>query len=262
MGKPKIVLLDIETLPDMRGALENWPSLSNYPGLTFRGTVNSICVFGYKLYHGKTKAKTKSVWEYKGWKKSVNDDKELCEFIYDLLKDAHAIVTQNGKRFDIPFINTRLAVHGLPLLPDIQHVDTKILAKNNFAFFSNSLKHLAEKLTNTEKMPNEGWSLWVDTYDRKPKAMNMMKRYCAQDVEAMEAVFKRLIPYAKTLPNYNLFRNDGAECCHRCGGFNFKSEGTRTTATKIYQRLYCKDCGSLSRGAVVKKLHKDTAKNL
>lgn len=242
----RIILLDLEILPDLRGALEQWPGLSNYPGLTLRASINSICCFGYKVLGQHKKAQCKNAWDFKSWDKSVNDDKELCKFIYDTLKDADAIVTQNGKRFDFPFIQTRLAKNDLPLLPKIVHIDTKLLARGNMYFFSNSLKHMAEQLTDTRKMENEGWPLWVKVHDKDPKAMKVMDKYCRQDVDALHKIFERLRPFANQIPNSNIFRRDGAEACPSCGGFNLRRNGFRTTKTKRYVRYLCKDCGSSS----------------
>ncbi len=261
-NKPLIVIYDIETIPDLLAARHVWPGLSNYPGLTFRGSINSIACFGWKIYE-VGKSNCIHAWDYKKkWKENINDDSELCAAIYDVLKDVNCVITQNGKRFDLPFIQTRLAKWGLPSLPLINHIDTKLLMKNNLSLFSNSLKYGGEFLTEERKMENEGWKLWEDVCDGDKKAMKKMSVYCRQDVKTTEALFKKLIPFAKDMPNFNLFRNDGAECCPRCGSFSFKSDGIRTTTSSIYRRLFCLDCGTRFRGEVTKKLAKGTARNL
>lgn len=244
--KPRIVFFDLETLPDLRGALEQWPSLSNFPGLTFRATINSICCFGY-MWEGEAQASCLTVWdEPKRWARNRNDDSALCQAAYDILCEADVVVTQNGKAFDWKFLQTRLLLHGLPPLPRILHVDTKQLAKTNLFMFSNSLKHLAKKLTSEEKQENEGWELWVRTHDGDAAAMREMSEYCKQDVFALSKIFERLRPFAREIPNYNNFRKDGIDVCPNCGGYNLIGHGRRVTKTCVYERVRCKDCGTAS----------------
>jgi predicted PolB exonuclease-like 3'-5' exonuclease/predicted RNA-binding Zn-ribbon protein involved in translation (DUF1610 family) len=256
-NKPRIVCFDIETVPDLLAARHVWPGLSNYPGLTFRGSINSVACFGWKVLDVGKRAECLNAWDFKAWKVNINDDRELMESVYEILKDANAVITQNGKRFDLPFIQTRLAKWKLPLLPEIKHIDTKLLMKK-LSLFSNSLKYGGEFLTEERKMENEGWQLWEDVCDKKPEAMKKMTTYCKQDVVTTEALFKRLIPFAKDLPNYNLFRNDAIECCPNCGSFEIKRDGIRVAKTKTFQRFRCGDCGTVSQGETQRKLPKGT----
>lgn len=44
------------------------------------------------------------------------------------------IITFNGTRFDVPFLQARLAVQGIPLLPKVRHIDLYYTAKRTFAY--------------------------------------------------------------------------------------------------------------------------------
>lgn len=44
------------------------------------------------------------------------------------------IITFNGTRFDIPFLQARLAVQGISLLPKMRHIDLYYVAKRTFAY--------------------------------------------------------------------------------------------------------------------------------
>lgn len=240
--KPKIVLFDIETIPNFTEIMKIYPKIGNYPGLTLKASIGSIICFGYKIY-GQKKVNCINAWDYKPWKKDINDDKILVKKIYDLLKDADCVVTHNGKQFDWKYIQTRLAIHGLPMLPNIKHVDTRLLAKKLF-MFNNSLDIIAKAITKEKKMDNGGWELWVNVYSRQKKAMKLMSEYCKQDVITLEAIFERLKPLSKDIPNYNLFRRDGAHCCPNCGGFGIRSLGYKYTATTKKKRYICLTCGT------------------
>lgn len=242
---PKIVFFDLETLPDLNEALKVWPQLSNYFGLTLKASITSIICAGYRIY-GHRKIECINAWDFPNWKKDVNDDRVIAKKIYDVLKDADAVVTHNGKRFDWKFLQTRLLKHGYDPLPNTHHIDTKEVAKRHLFLFNNKLKTVAQLLTDDNKMDHgQGWDLWVKVHQRDEKAMRLMERYCKQDVRVLEKAFEKLKPVINNIPNYNLFYVDTV--CPNCGGTNFRSEGWRVTKTKKYRRLYCKECGTRSR---------------
>lgn len=250
MSEPRVVFLDLETLPNLRQALHVWPQLSNFPGRTLKASINSIICFGYKVL-GESEARTISAWDFPEWDTDVNNDVPLLKEALKVLEGADAIITQNGKSFDEKVLQTRLLLNGLPGLPNLSHVDTKLLAKR-YSFFSNSLKYLAEQLTpETPKQDNEGWNLWVRVYDREEDACLIMEEYCRNDVLALEAIYKRLRPAARganSLPNYNLFTvgGSGKNLCPHCGSTRIKSEGIRSTKTRTYRRYVCHDCKAWS----------------
>ena len=98
----KILILDIETLPDLPKVLKHLPRIDDWPGSSMKASINSVLCIGYKWLGGKTKII--NAWDYKNWDKSVNDDKELLKDFAKIFNEADAIVTQNGKKFDIKFL--------------------------------------------------------------------------------------------------------------------------------------------------------------
>jgi DNA polymerase elongation subunit (family B) len=240
---PHIVLWDLETLPNMIETMKIFPRLGDYPGLTLKATVNSIICFGYKVYGEGKNAKCINAWDYPEWNENINDDKKLCEAAYEILKDAHAVVTHNGKRFDWKFLQTRLLKHNLPPLPKINHIDTCAVAKKNILSFNNSLNILAKAFTDTEKLENGGWDLWVKVSEREPKAMALMSKYCKQDVIVLESLFNKLKAFATEIPNHNLFRLE-QEACPNCGSLSLKKSGMKVLKSGLRQRFQCNECGS------------------
>jgi DNA polymerase elongation subunit (family B) len=247
MSKPKIVFLDIETLMIPEETLSRIPSYGAYPGRGFNGTVSSILCFGYKI-QGEKQVKCINAWDYPGFKKNPNNDKELCRAIHEILKDADAIVTQNGKRFDIPVINTRLAKYGLPPVPkSLAHIDTKNVFKANYAAYDNKLDSIAKTFGCETKLENGGWQLWMDMYKNKESSKKLMERYCKQDVNVLEQVFIKLLPCIKGLPNHNLFTDGTKRVCPNCGSHKLHINDTRRLSTGLYIRYKCQSCGSVSR---------------
>lgn len=194
MGAPRIILWDLETLPNLPQVLKVFPSLSNYPGLTIKASINTIICCGWKVY-GEKKTHCINAWDFYRWTRDVNDDYSIVKAAYTILRGADVLVTHNGKRFDNKFLETRLAFHGLPPLPkEIIHIDTCQELKRSLLLFNNRLNTGAEFLTDSLKKEHEGWALWEKVSNRNPKAMRDMTSYCKQDVRVLEKVFKSLIP--------------------------------------------------------------------
>lgn len=243
MGEPRIILLDIETLPSLTSVMRVFPQLSDYPGLTLKASVNSIICFGYKVF-GESNVHCINAWDFKEWNKDVNNDFKIVKRISEILQDADAVVTHNGKRFDFKFIQTRLLHWGLKPIHKIPHIDTCQISKNHLLMFNNRLNTLSKFMTTEEKLENGGWDLWVKVMQRDKKAQELMAKYCKQDVVTLNAVFKKLLPLISNIPNYNLYRSHDNPCCSSCGSTRVQKKGTITTKSAIKQRFYCLDCGS------------------
>lgn len=238
---PRIVLFDLETLPDFEEAMKYWVGLSSYPGLTLKANITSICCAGWKVY-GENPVSCINAWDFPEWLDDVNDDLKLVKAIASVLEGADCVVTHNGKRFDWKFLQTRLLIHKLPPLPKILHVDTCSVAKSNLLLFNNRLNTLGDSLTSEQKMEHEGWKLWVKTRDRDPAAMKTMEEYCKQDVLLLEKVFTRLKPFVKEIPNFNIFRDLDREGCPNCESLEIVKGGLRYERNGVMQRWSCKKC--------------------
>lgn len=244
MSEPRVVLFDLETLPNPREAIKVWPSLSNYPGLTLKAQVSTIICFGWKVLGKSEPVRCINAWDFPSWKKDVNDDRALVEEAREVLDGADAVVTHNGKKFDWKFFQTRLAKHGLtPLDPKLPHYDTKQISSRHLYLSSNSLGNIGEYLLADRKMDHEGWSLWVKVFERDAKAMKTMSNYCKQDVLLLEKAYLKLRPYIRTV-NHNLFNPFKEKVCPSCGSSRIQKHGKRRTQTKVYQRYHCPDCGA------------------
>lgn len=244
MSDPRIIIFDLETAPDLNEALEVWTQLSNYPGQTLRGQVQSVLCFGWKVLDSP-EVEVKCAWDYPSWSSDVNDDRSLVEYAREILSSADAIITQNGRRFDFPVLQTRLLKHEIePLDPKILHIDTKTASRGNLSFISNSLNNLGRFLLDEMKMDHEGWKLWVRTVRRDPEAAEIMRAYCGQDVLLLEKLYRKLRPFLQRIPNHNLFSPMKINSCPTCGSTRLQSRGNRYMKTRAYRRYQCVDCHS------------------
>lgn len=243
---PKIITFDLETLANMDQIMNVLPGLSAYPGLTLKASINSVICFGYKVL-GEKKAQCVSAWDFpSAWKKDVNNDYHVVKKAKEILESADGIITHNGIRFDLKFLNSRLVYHGLTPIPKIPHIDTCSVAKSRLFLFNNRLNTVAKHLGCELKMENGGWGLWEKVLKRDPKACATMTKYCKQDVEVTEEVFLKLRPMITNIPNHNLFGskplNDVA--CPNCGSKHSHKNGTRMLTKGPVQRYCCNDCGT------------------
>lgn len=204
--KRRIIIFDIETMPILSKVFSKITRLSQWPGLTMKADINSTLCIGWKEY-GSSKTNLIAAWDFPNWEKDINDDKEVLKAWLKVIEGADVIVTQNGKRFDYKFLNTRLLINKLDVMPSgIAHVDTKQIAKRALFLVGNRLDDLAEATDSPKKHDHgEGWELWTKVSQRDEKAMKTMATYCKQDVKTTEQVFKRLLPFIKEMPNANMW---------------------------------------------------------
>jgi hypothetical protein len=249
--EPKIVCMDLETLPNLTEALKVWPGLGNYPGLTLKASINSIICFGYQEFGVDQRARCINAWDFPAWRKNVNDDYELLVRARELLADADGVITHNGKKFDMKFFNTRLLINGLEPLDKLKHIDTCQKAKQHLYLFNNRLNTLGEFLVNDKKLEHEGWPLWVRVHGGIPRirdeaAEALMTKYCKKDVELTTSIFKTLRKFCTEIPNYNLYTKSEVTVCSNCGSTRLRRNGHVYTRVKAHKRWRCKDCYSVT----------------
>ena len=225
----KKLLLDIESAPNIGYSWGKWEQNI----IQFIENWYIICV-GYKWYGEKTK-----VIFSKG-----KDDKALCKELFALLDEADVVITQNGDSFDLRKINTRFLIHGITPPSPFATVDTLKIARSRFSFNSNKLDDMGNDLDEGRKIKHRGIELWLDCMARKPQALKEMGKYNVQDVELLERVYKRFLPWIKHHPNSSNI--DEVSGCPTCGSRELQKRGFRYTQTQKYQQLSCKQCKSWS----------------
>jgi DNA polymerase elongation subunit (family B) len=243
--EPKIVLFDIEIMNDMDQLFEH--AWRIYPGATMGANMSTIISFGYKIYGESGKAKCINVWDKDIESEHINDDKDLCKKIHEILDDADAVVSFYGKKFDIKHIDARLMMNGLPPLKRFRgkHIDLHQVAKQRLKLSHKRLNDMAKYFGCESKIDTGGFSLWREVYKGSKRAQNKMSKYCAQDVDVLEQVFKKMIPIITTLPTAWLYDGDVTSLkCPHCSSFEVDSKGFRTTKTAKYRRYVCRGCGT------------------
>lgn len=232
MAKPSVLLLDIETAPNL---LTSW-GLKIYGGyLSPENIVQErtiICASWKwldqeKIYSSCVNAKT-----------PLQDINVLHEIRFQL-RQADAVIAHNGDEFDLPWIMTRSIHHNLPPLPPIVQIDTRKIAKKKFNFNSNKLEYLAQFLGVGTKLKTE-YDLWKACLRGEEKALQKMVQYNRHDVVLLEGIYLRLAPFVPAQINARLFMN--RPVCPYCAHEHVTRQGTAYTLARAYARYQCQAC--------------------
>ena len=224
--KPKILIWDLE----FKGT-ENWKKeLKIFPGYL-------LCYAGKEL--GKPGVKILTRRQFRS--KDILDDYQLVKAIGNELRDVDMHILQYGSKIDFKFMQTKLMYYNLPPLPEPPvMVDTCIVARQRLALVSNSMRTQAEFFKFPEEKMKITHEQWYKAFALDTPTMKIVEARCASDVRITEQLYLKL---RHLMVNHPMIRTEG---CAVCGGFSFKSEGTRATAKRMYRRLYCKNCGNPS----------------
>lgn len=209
---------------------------------------------GYKLSISHDNIVTESAiicicWKWQGSDQVYSltwdngDDANMLLKFVEVLKGADEIIAHNGDGFDEKWIRTRCLKHDIDSFPKYNSLDTLKKARTHFKFNSNRLDYIGKFLGFGGKQET-GFGLWRDILlDNSEEAMDKMVEYCKRDVELLENVYTRLVPYIKH--NTHVGVSDGGDkwSCPSCGGESVYLNKTRTTKMGTVRReMVCKDC--------------------
>lgn len=250
LKEPKILFFDIETSPQVSYHWRNWDenispiqTIKHSQLLTVSYAFNNEEVVGDKL----------SVDDVQ-----YEDDLTLLVNIIDAINKADVVVTFNGKRFDLKYLNTRALYYGLPPIKPVKHIDLMEQAKKTFKFPSNSLDNILNYLGMSGKKKHSGFDLWkrcmeTSNVEACSEALDEMLKYNIQDVEITRKLYYRLQGWFKQTPNLGVLSNslnDTSELrCSKCGSDDVSEiDGGMTFTTANTFKLYrCGSCRGVSR---------------
>lgn len=234
---PKILTLDIETAP--AHALIWAQFKQNIANIQIIQPDRVIGV-GAKWHHERRVM----------WKSEYHHSKaEMVEWSRDLFHEADIIVHFNGTTFDVPWLQTEIALADLWEPSPMQQVDMLQVVRKKFRFMSNKLENVVERFGVGLKMQNTGFQMWRDievgTDEEKAKAWALMKRYCMQDVRVEEKLYDRILGWIPSHPNMSLYL--GHDACRNCGSAELVYEGWSYTSEGRFHRFHCTQCGKWDR---------------
>ena len=242
MNKTKVLLVDIETAPNLGYTWGKWEQ----DVIEFKKDWY-ILSFVAK-WHGSKQTISCSLPDFPLFKKDKENDLEVIKALWELFNEADVIVAHNGDAFDFKKANARFIAHGLTPPEPYQTVDTKLVAKRYFKFDSNSLDELGRYLGLGRKESTGGFKTWLECMAGDMDAWKRMMKYNKQDVILLEQIYEKLRPWMSNHPNLGLIK-DRPESCPICGEFNcLQSRGFSFTRVSRKRRYQCTNCGGWSTG--------------
>ncbi len=177
----------------------------------------------------------------------IRAEKRLLKDIVITMLGADIWLTHYGSWYDLPFINSRLLYHGLPILPpSYPHIDTWKISKNRLKLRNNRLNTIQEFLN----LPSEKNAIkpeqWIRALGGHTASMDYIVEHNRRDVLVLEEAYGRLRPLITDHPNKGLI--DGRGGCSVCGAQRLQKRGFHVTRTRKYARYQCMQCGAWSKG--------------
>lgn len=221
MSGPKLLLLDIETSYNTAGV---W------------GLFNQNVAINQILEPQKVLCWAARWLDGKEMKFAKHDESHFLTAIHALLDEADAVITYNGKSYDVPHLNRQFLLAGLKPPSPFKHIDLFWTVKKQFNFPSSKLAFVAKELGIGNKTDHEGFPLWVKCVANDKQAWKTMEKYNKQDVVLLEKLYKKLLPWIASHPNHNLYGDSNRPLCPSCGSTHVHFRGRYRTQTAIYRR--------------------------
>lgn len=183
-----------------------------------------------------------SITDFHGWEKEPWNDKRVLQAFLKVLQreDLGVEVTHYGTNYDIPYVQARMAYHGLGVFPLLGHVDTYYIAKSKLAIKGKSLGSIAEFLHCRYKKTPLSPETWRKAGRGDRESLDYIVKHCAADVRVLRQVYEKLSPLMRRHPVIN-----GYGDCHVCGRASLQRRGFFTTTTRGRQvRFHCSKCGA------------------
>lgn len=202
--------------------------------------------------------------------KDMTDDSKILAVLWKLLDEADIVVAQNGQAFDCKKVNARFIMAGMNPPSPYKIIDTMLLAKKHFAFTSNKLEYMSDKLCKKHKKLKHakfaGFELWAACLKGDLKAWEEMERYNKADVLATEELYEKLAPWGIPGVDGNVFHDAIELRCRNiaCGNATLKKRGRLVNRSGVFQKYQCSSCGAWcsDTGAAKNLLSKEKMKSI
>lgn len=174
-----------------------------------------------------------------GWRRMVQQ-------MWELLEAADVVITFNGDRADLPWMNEEFKYAGLPKVLPPRSIDLYKQSKAVRDLPYKSLRYLAREFGSQQKLEHDGPDLWKLCLTGDQAAWDQMRAYNEQDVVATEALWLDELPWLDGRAHIGLLIGDGeSKRCPNCGSTDLKALAKPARAfVREYQAFRCQECGT------------------
>lgn len=245
----KVLIIDLET---QRAIVETFSIWRPFIGIDRIIHPTRLLSYAAK-WRGEDEVIFNAAWT-DPWKNKAAD-KAYTNFIgelYQLLSDADYVVTWNGDRFDVQWIESECGRLGFGRPAPYKSIDLIKINKKWFRGGQMSMKldWSSRQWLGDSKVKHGGTDLWHDirygTPEERDAAQSLMEEYNIHDTVLTEQLLELYLPW--TSINLALFEaDDGVAKCSKCASTNLVKQGTRPTLAGRFQQFKCKDCSGWSQ---------------
>lgn len=144
---------------------------------------------------GVKKVQTLRIDQFPDYRERMWDDSNLVRAVKEMVEKHDIIVTWNGKRFDMPFLTTRLIDCGADSLEQVMHLDLLYTARFKLKLGSNALDNVLSFLEHKSQKTSVDPRVWRMAQFGDTESMNYIVEHCELDVLELEKVFNKFKPY-------------------------------------------------------------------
>lgn len=232
----KVLYIDIETAPALAYI---WDLKTRYVPITQVSEDGYIMCFAAG-WEGSDELEFWSIWE--------DGHDAMIDRAWWMIDEADVVVHYNGTKFDMPRLNTEFLRRRLGPPSPYHQVDLYTTVSSNFKVLSRSMNHILEILELDSKIKHKGMELWTGCMHGEAEDQQIMQDYNLRDVEALEELYKDLLPWIRNHPNRGLWMEEGTDpICPSCGSTHLRFKGYKRTRVLQYKQYQCKDCKTYSR---------------
>ena len=175
------------------------------------------------------------------------NDELIIRGIFELLNECDAVLTQNGKRFDIPKLNAKFVEYKLGLPAPYKHIDNYTI-KKKLGLTSKKLEYTTNKFNEQYKKLKHGkfpgMSLWIECLKGNKEAWSEMKEYNIHDVLSLEELYVNHLRKFDSTLNFGVYTGTGG--CMNCGSNDLTEKEHSYTKTGAFKTYLCNRCGTYS----------------
>lgn len=236
---PKVIIADIETSPELVYA---WGRFKQFIAPNQVVKRSYLLSYAWK-YLGSEEVFADALPYYDEYEADKENDFKLVESAWKMLDNADIVIAHNGVKFDLAYLNTRFAFHGLGMPSPYKVVDTLQIAKKQFRFAANSLKELINFFGFEEDKMDNSMDTWIKCMAGDIDAWSYMVEYNKRDITTLENVYLKLRPYDKAHANVRLYADNPAIGCPCCNSDRYTVlERNAYTAQSAFESYRCNEC--------------------
>jgi uncharacterized protein YprB with RNaseH-like and TPR domain len=254
--KPKILFLDIETTADIVATFGRFKVNIGESNIVQQGNQIATAAWKFNDELGVSAACS----EFNNYDINEQSEKSLLTDLVHAIAEADIVVIHNA-RFDLGTIQHRMLHHNMGRLPTVKVIDTLMISRKYLKLRSNKLDSITKYFGLSNKIENEGISLWIKVQQGDMAALDDMMMYNVGDVEALEDVYNKFVALNQGV-NLSIYTQLAQKACTSCGSTNVHATGRQvTTGVSMFDEYECSDCGAKMRGRT-NKLTKEQRQNI